>query len=118
MTLLLLLAAMVGWMAISVLRPFWRLIDLRIIMAPDILVSIRERSVQLEAAKEKDDDGNNVRVIRLVRYCGNCTFCGELVHLEEGRREFAGRLIGRCDEHPAEHIFSFDRHTRTGHPLR
>jgi len=115
---LLLLAAMVGWVAVSLLRPFWRLIDLRIIMAPDILVSFSERGVQLEAAKERDDEGNQVRVIRLVRYSGDCPVCGETVHLEDGRREFPGRLVGRCDEHPAEHVFSFDRHTRSGRPLR
>lgn len=115
---LLLLAAMVGWVAVSLLRPFWRLIDLRIIMAPDILVSFSERGVQLEAAKEPDDEGDHLRIIRLVRYSGNCPICGETVHLEDGGREFPKRLIGRCDEHPAEHIYSFDRHTRSGRPLR
>ncbi len=115
---LLMLGSLVGWLGYSLLRPFWRLIDWRIIMAPDILVSIRERCVQLEAGKEPTGDGSHVRVIRLVRYSGDCPVCGETVHLQNGGREFHSRLVGRCDEHPAEHVFSFDRHSRTGRPLR
>lgn len=115
---LVLLAAMVAWLGYTFLRPFWTLIDRRIIMAPDALVSLRERGVQLEAAKETSDDGQSVRIIRLVRYSGRCLVCGEEVHLQDGRKEFPGRLVGRCDEHPSEHVYSFDRHTRTGKPLR
>lgn len=115
---LVILSGLVAWAGYVVLRPFWRLIELRIIMAPDALLSIRERGVQLEAAKEAAEDGSSVRVIRLVRYAGHCPICGELVHLQDGRAEFRGRLVGRCEEHPAEHVFSFDRHTKVGKPLR
>jgi len=115
---LLLLAGMVTWIGHTFLRPFWRLIDLRIIMAPDALLSLRERGVQLEATKETTADGGSLRVIRLVRYSARCPICGEDVHLQDGRKEFPGRLVGRCDEHPAEHVFSFDRHTKVGKPLR
>lgn len=115
---LVLFAAIVGWLGFAFLSPFWRLIDLRIIMAPDLLLSLRERGVQLEAAKEPADDGQHIRVIRLVRYSGRCPKCGETVHLHDGRREFPGRLVGKCDEHPAEHVYSFDRFTKTGSPLR
>ncbi|MEM5276408.1 hypothetical protein VSR17_15365 [Cupriavidus taiwanensis] len=115
---LIMLGAMVGGIGYALLRPFWRLIDWRIIMAPDILVAIRERCVQLEAGKEPTEGGNHVRVIRLVRYSGDCPICGEKVHLQDGGREFPERLVGRCDEHPAEHVFSFDRHSRMGRPLR
>ncbi|GAB7549427.1 hypothetical protein CS8_091320 [Cupriavidus sp. 8B] len=115
---LLLLAGMVAWSGYALLRPFWRLIDLRIIMAPDALLSLSERGVQLEAAKETTANGGALRVIRLVRYSGRCPVCGEDVHLQDGRKEFPGRLVGRCDEHPAEHVFSFDRHTKVGKPLR
>jgi hypothetical protein len=27
-------------------------------------------------------------------------------------------LDGRCDEHPSEHVYSFDRHTKFGQPFR
>lgn len=115
---LLLLAGLVGWLGYTLFRPFWTLIDRRIIMAPDALVSLRERGVQLEAAKEKLEDGQSVRIIRLVRYSGRCPICSEDVHLHDGRKEFPGRLVGRCDEHPSEHVYSFDRHTKVGKPLR
>lgn len=115
---LILSAALVGWLGYELLSPFWRLVDLRIIMAPDVLLSFRDQNVQLEAAKEPVDDGQHIRVIRLVRYSGRCPKCGETVHLHSGRKEFPGRLIGKCDEHPAEHVYSFDRFTKTGNPLR
>ncbi len=115
---LLLSAALVGWLGFTCLSPFWRLVDLRIIMAPDVLLSFRERNVQLEAAKELAGDGQHVRVIRLVRYSAHCPKCGETVHLHDGQKEFPGRLIGKCEEYPAEHVYSFDRFTKTGNPLR
>jgi len=115
---LILSAALVGWLGYDLLSPFWRLIDLRIIMAPDVLLSFRDHHVQLEAAKESAEDGQHVRVIRLVRYSAPCPRCGETVHLHDGRREFPGRLVGKCDEYPAEHVYSFDRFTKTGKPLR
>ncbi|MFX5999164.1 hypothetical protein ABTF05_22550, partial [Acinetobacter baumannii] len=39
---LILSAAVVGWLGFACLSPFWRLVDLRIIMAPDVLLSLRE----------------------------------------------------------------------------
>lgn len=115
---LILSAAMVGWLGYTLLSPFWKLIDLRIIMAPDPLLSWREQNVQVEAVREPVDGEPPVRVIRLVRYSGRCPKCGEAVHLHDGRREFPGRLVGKCDEYPAEHVYSFDRFTKTGSPLR
>lgn len=115
---LILSAAMVGWLGFACLSPFWKLVDLRIIMAPDVLLSFREQNVQLEAVKELMGDGQHVRIIRLVRYSARCPKCGETVHLHDGRKEFPERLIGKCEEYPAEHVYSFDRFTKTGSPLR
>lgn len=85
-----------------------------IIMTPDLLPSLRERGVQLEAAKEPAGDGQYLPVIRLVRYSARSPKCGETVYLHDGRREFPGLLLGKYDEEPAE----FDRFTKTGSPLR
>ncbi len=115
---LLLAAGLVGWLGYVFLHPFWRLLDMRIIMAPDALLSLRERGVQLEAAREVTRDRGPVRVLRLVRYSARCPICADIIHLQDGRKEFPGRLVGRCEEHPAEHVYSFDRHTRIGKPLR
>lgn len=34
--------------------------------------------------------------------------CGGVVMLEDGKREFPRRILGRCNESPQEHVFSFD----------
>lgn len=115
---LLLTAGLIGWLGYAFLRPFWRLLDLRIIMAPDALLSLRERGVQLEAAREVTEDRGSIRVLRLVRYSARCPICADTIHLRDGGKEFLGRLVGRCEEHPAEHVYSFDRYTRIGKPLR
>ena len=48
----------------------------------------------------------------------DCPTCGEDVHLQYGKEEFPGRLVGRCGVHLAEHVYSFDRHTKVGKLLR
>lgn len=111
-------AGLVSWIGYACLRPFWKLLDMRIIMAPEPLLSLRERGVQLEAAREATEDRSPVRVLRLVRYSARCPVCADTIYLREGGSEFPGRLVGRCEEHPAEHVYSFDRHTRVGKPLR
>jgi hypothetical protein len=87
-------------------------------MAPDVMVGFTELNVQLELARERPADEEPYRVLRLVRYSAKCAVCGETVHLADGKREFPGRLVGRCSEQPREHVYSFDRHTRIGKPLR
>lgn len=111
-------ALMVSWFGYSILKPFSDLADLRLIMAPDVMVGFTELNVQLELARERPADEEPYRVLRLVRYSAKCAVCGETVHLADGKREFPGRLVGRCSEQPREHVYSFDRHTRIGKPLR
>jgi len=53
-----------------------------------------------------------------VRYAATCPVCNARVQVESGGREFHGRLVGRCQESPDEHVFSFDRVTRAGKSLR
>ena len=113
-----LFAMMMSWIGYSILRPFSDLADLRLIMAPDVMVGFTELNVQLELARERPADEEPFRVMRLVRYSAKCAVCGETVHLADGKKEFPGRLIGRCSEQPREHVYSFDRHTRIGRPLR
>jgi hypothetical protein len=113
-----LFALMMVWVGYSTLKPFSDLADLRLIMAPDVMVGFTERNVQLELARERPADEKPYRVLRLVRYSAKCAVCGETVHLADGKREFPGRLVGRCSEQPREHVYSFDRHTRIGKPLR
>lgn len=56
--------------------------------------------------------------IKLSRYCASCPICHGRVSVVSGGRAFNGRLIGRCEESPKEHIYTFDHITREGRPLR
>jgi len=94
-----------------------RLGDKRIIMAPDILIGFREYGVQLELTRIDSTPGAASR-LGLVRYAATCPICGAKIQVESGGREFHGRLVGRCQESPDEHVFSFDRVTRSGTSLR
>lgn len=62
--------------------------------------------------------GDRTSHVQLVRYTARCSVCGSKVDVVDGQREFPRRLVGVCSESPREHIFSFDRVTRTGFPLR
>jgi len=56
--------------------------------------------------------------IKLVKYSGECPICGGRVTAQSGGMAFFGRIVGKCENAPVEHIFSFDHVTRKGRPLR
>lgn len=56
--------------------------------------------------------------IKAVRYVAACPLCGGRVSATKGRLEFFGRIVGRCEEAPVEHAYSFDHVTRNGRLLR
>lgn len=58
------------------------------------------------------------KTIKAVRYVAPCPLCGGKVSATSGRLEFWGRIVGRCEEAPVEHVFSFDHVTRNGKHLR
>lgn len=97
---------------ILAIRPWMRLFDDRIVLAPELLVAIKEKPAQLELFRDGD-----LRLIRLVRYSASCP-CGATIYLDAGAPDYPRRLVGRCYESPREHIFSFDRVTRKGNILR
>lgn len=112
---LVLSVALIGWAGWFALGPYIRVFDWRITMAPDILISLKETNVQLELFRDQKGPPG---VIRLVRYAGTCPICNGRVLLSDGKKEFPNRLVGRCEESPAEHVYSFDRKTLLGKPLR
>jgi hypothetical protein len=95
------------------IKPFIRLLNDRIIAAPELFLALDETPAQLELYKAEDE-----RVIRFVRHFGYCMICGAEVNLDSGEPDFPRRLVGRCSESPREHVFSFDRVTRKGYTLR
>ncbi|WP_374091052.1 NfeD family protein [Methylomicrobium lacus] len=98
---------------IFAIKPWVRLFDDRIVKAPEFLVSINEKSAQLELLRDGD-----LRLIRLVRYSALCPICGAMIHLDDGSPDYPQRLVGRCYDSPREHMFSFDRVTQKGTVLR
>lgn len=103
------------WMG---LRPFFRLLEWRITMAPNGLIAIGEFNVQMEIVRDSQLSTDSPGTIRLVRYASTCPQCKAKIEVEDGRKEFPNRLIGRCRENPGEHIYSFDRYTCKGRTLR
>ncbi len=110
-------AAVVGYVAWRLVTGIGRLGDKRIIMAPDSLLNFREYGVQLELTRIDTAPGATSR-LGLVRYAATCPICNARVQVDNGGREFHGRLVGRCQESPDEHVYSFDRVTRSGKSLR
>lgn len=94
-------------------RPWMVLVDDRIKMAEEIWTTFSQREAQVELLRREGR-----RHMRIVQYLSSCSICGSVVHVEPGGREFHGRLVGRCAESPREHVFSFDRVTKLGYPLR
>ncbi|TVO60550.1 hypothetical protein [Denitromonas ohlonensis] len=58
------------------------------------------------------------KMIKAVRYTTQCPLCGGRVSAKSGGFEFWGRLVGRCEHAPDEHVYSFDHVTRNGRYLR
>jgi hypothetical protein len=52
--------------------------------------------------------------IKAVRYTAKCTLCGGKVVARSGGLKHAWSLVGRCEEAPAAHVFSFDHVRREG----
>jgi len=100
-----------------VMRPFVELVNNRIALAPwwmqKTTSGYDDRLVELRRINDV-----SANAIYLSRYAGKCPLCDGKVWITSGRREFPGRLVGRCGRAPNEHVFSFDHILRIGKPLR
>lgn len=114
----LLLAGGMGAYGLSVFRELDRFLDDRIAPAPPLVVALKEFGVCVELHKPLRGNTDAPRSLRLVRYASQCPVCQSQVLLSRGDVDFPGRLIGRCQESPREHVFSFDRTTLRGGWLR
>jgi len=108
------------YMTWLMVRPLYHAIERRVAIAPIWLIRLRMASAQLDfrATQRNHPNGRPVRQLRIVCYQGNCPICGAMVNVRSGSHEFQGRLVGRCDEAPEEHLYSFDHITKIGVPLR
>ncbi|MDE1711999.1 hypothetical protein PWG14_04365 (plasmid) [Chromobacterium amazonense] len=108
----------VGIMGFLCLDPYVQLVNWRITMAPLLFTAFNEIDhAQLELVTLSDDPSGAKREIRLVRYSAQCPICSARVLLRRGGRQYPNRLVGRCEESPAEHVFSFDRVSMVGRGL-
>jgi hypothetical protein len=101
----------------SIYISIYPMINLRtkgILLAPWWMQSVEEERL-LEFRRPPRFEG---RSIKAVSYTSTCTFCQSKVTAKSGGIEFFGRIIGRCEESPVEHVFSFDHVTRQGKWLR
>lgn len=104
-------AALIWW---SVLRRWDRLFEDRILLLGMADVAGDKRGVVLD---REEVDG--VRSIVLRHYIADCPICrAPTITLSRGEPDFRRRIVGRCDNSPREHVFSFDRVTLEGAPLR
>ncbi|MBV2205201.1 MAG: hypothetical protein KUL87_07255 [Pseudomonas sp.] len=55
-----------------------------------------------------------VKSIKAVRYTAECPLCGGKVVARSGGLMHAWAIVGRCEEAPAAHVFSFDHVRREG----
>lgn len=94
-------------------RDIFRLFDDRIMIAPEWTLAWKELGATVEINRSKDTDTPST--IHVHRYSATCTICKKwMVKLDRGEPDFPRRIVGRCEEHPREHVFSFDRSSKRG----
>lgn len=110
--------AAVTYYGFRVLKGFEQFLDDRIVLAPVYFVALKENGICIERFRPPNSATDAPQSVRLVRYAAQCPICRAQVLLEAGEPDFPRRLVGRCQESPREHVFSFDRVTQQGINLR
>lgn len=96
-------------------RDIFRLFDDRILIAPDWMLDIKEFGATVEINRSKNHAEDSTILVQ--RYTSICPICGWMIKLDRGEPDFPRRIVGRCEEHPREHVFSFDRMSKRGELL-
>ena len=117
-TILLIYIGLLAWCGRQSLNRFTRLVDDQIILASESMVGFKEFGVCLELFKPEGASSAVPKRARMIKYAATCPTCEAQVLLDKGEPDFTRRIVGRCQESPREHVFSFDRVTRTGYRLR
>lgn len=117
-TIILVYIGLLAWYARYLVNRFSRLVDDHVVMASNSMVGFKEFGACLELFKPDGATSDTPKRARMVKYAATCPTCGAQVLLDQGEPDFPRRIVGRCQESPREHVFSFDRATRTGYRLR
>ena len=112
----LLVLALLGYLVYRFMRPWFHLPARRIVIASDFMLATNQLHGQLQLIRNKEL--KRTGRLSLVRYHSTCAVCAGRVELDDGGREFPERIIGRCQDSPAEHIYSFEPVSRMGVLLR
>lgn len=103
-----------GWITVTTVGPLLNVVTRKIVLAPWWMQSdYDDRLLELHYPPRHPH-----KSIKAVKYSAKCPVCGGAVSVQAGGLEFWGRLIGRCEHAPKEHIYSFDHVTRRGRSLR
>lgn len=98
-------------------RPIRELTTQRVSLGNEAVLSLSVLNGQLRAMKEPGSRLKG-RIFSVVRHWGACPVCAGEVDLATGGRAFPDRIIGRCNDAPQEHVFTFDPVRLIGAPLR
>ena len=96
------------------LNPLFQLKAKGVLLAPWWMQSVDEERLLEFRAPPRFEAKN----IKAVSYSAICPICQGKIFAKSGGLEFFGRIIGRCNNSPVEHIFSFDHVSRRGVYLR
>lgn len=98
------------------IKPFLKLANHRIIIMQDTWLRVDETPAVLEKVQDPDHPGQSM--MRVSRYESTCGICGSSVRLRDGGAAWPDRLVGACVNSSLEHVYSFDRFSLVGLPLR
>ena len=111
------MAGCVTWGLWWLTKPIRDLPTERVTMAGPAFLALSELYGQLRTMRVPDGKFKS-RQFSVVRHWGICPICSAEVDLDDGRRAFPDRLIGRCHDAPLAHVYSFDPVRLVGTPLQ
>jgi hypothetical protein len=108
--------ALAALLYLFTIRPFAKLAEHRIIIMDDTWLKSDETPAVLEKLQDPAMPGRSM--MRVSRYESTCSICGSTVRLRNGGTAWPDRIVGACVNSSLEHVYSFDRFSLVGRPLR
>lgn len=101
-----------------VFYPIFLLINRKVVIVPTLWAWFPPAAYVLKLITINDDDGEfSHRRYEVALHTSDCAKCDGKVTLHSGGLRYWGRVIGRCDKCPMEHVYTFDYKTLRGYPL-